>query len=121
MLAKNILWASTLTLFLLAALSALIPFWQALKMTAILYFVLYLPGYFFLKNIYFNESALEQNTLSLILGIVLNAEAAYLLRLLAVPYTKITALICAIAIIAGSLLWEQAQQRKTRGVSKKRR
>jgi uncharacterized membrane protein len=121
MLTKQLIWAGELALFLLAALSAFMPFGQSIRIVAILYFILYLPGYFFLKNLYFSENALEQNTLSLILGIVLNAEAAYLLRLLAVPYTKTTALTCAGAIIGASLLWEQAQQRKTRGASKRRK
>jgi uncharacterized membrane protein len=119
MLEKNLIWAGALSFFLLAVLSIFMPFGQAMRMVVILYFILYLPGYFFLKNIHFNENALEQNTLSIILGIVLMSEAAYLLRLLNIPYTKTTVLICSAIIISASLLWERARQRKTRGASKR--
>ncbi len=121
MLNKKLTWATALALFLLAALSIFMPFGQAIRMALILYFLLYLPGYLFLKNIYKSESVLEQNTLSLILGIVLMSEAVYLLRLLNIPYTTTTALSCAAVIILASLLWEQARQRKTRGASKRKR
>lgn len=121
MLEKNLTWATALAFFLLAALSIFMPFGQATRMVAILYFMLYLPGHFFLKNIYESESAIEQNTLSVIIGIVLMSEAAYLLRLLSISYTKTAALICAAAIISVSLLWEQARRRKNRGASKRRK
>lgn len=121
MLTKNIIWTTALALFLLAALSVFMPFGQAIRMAAILYFMLYLPGYFFLKNIYKSESMIEQNTLSLILGIVLQSEIAYVLYAFTIPYYRTTAVMCAAAIIGASLLLEQARQRKTRGASKRRK
>ncbi len=121
MLTKNITWAAALAMLLLAALSAFMPFGQALRMAAITYFLLYLPGYSFLKNIYKSESTLEQNTLSIILGIVLQSEIAYIFHISGMPYTRTAPIICAAAIIGASLLWEQARQRKTRAASKRRK
>ena len=121
MLTKNIKWATALVIFLLAALSVFMPFGQAIRISATLYFILYLPGYFFLKNLNESDSIIEQNTLSTILGIVLQSEIAYTFYIFNMPYTSTTALVCTAAIIGASLLWERARQRKIRGASKRRK
>lgn len=122
MLTKHPLtWATGLTLMLIVILSFWISLVEAVKFTLTVYFFIYLPGYFFLRNLFKSESVLEQNALSVTVGIIMMASLTYAVKELRIIYNQATVIILAAGIIIGSLLWEQARQRKNRGASKRTR
>ena len=114
---KNITWASGLAAGLLLVLTFWLPVEESAEFAVTLY-VIYLAGFFFVRNFY-NET-LEQNTLSVIAGIILMSAGTYAMTLLKIPYTTAAMLILAGIIIAASALWGQLRKRKTRGASRRK-
>ena len=122
MLSKNpLIWAAGLAALFIIVLTFWMPFKEAAKFTFAVYFIFYLPGYFFLQNFYKADSMLEQNSLSLTMGIAMIATLSYAVRELRIIYNQTTIIILAGSIIIVSLLWEQVRQRKNLSGTRKRR
>jgi len=100
-------WGLGLAFALITSLSLMIGIEQAAKLTFVIYFLIYLPGFLIARK----ENALEQNTLSIIIGILLLTGASYAILLLRLPYTKTTLIIA--MLILGAVLWELKRRRKT--------
>jgi len=102
-------WGLGLAIALIASISLMIGIVQAAKLTFVIYFLIYLPGFLLARK----ESALEQNTLSIVIGIMLITGTSYAMLLLRLPYTKTTLILA--ALILGAVLWELKRRRKIPG------
>lgn len=121
MLTKHPLtWATGLALMLIATLSFWISLAEAVKFTLTVYFFIYLPGYFFLRNLFKSDSVLEQNALSVTVGIIMMASLTYAVKELRIIYNQATVIILAAGIIIGSLFWEWTKQRKNPSTAKRK-
>jgi len=108
-------WGLGLAIALLIAASPLIGIEQAAKFAFVIYFLIYLPGLLLSRK----ENPLEQNTLSIIIGIMLITGMSYAILLLRLPYTRTTLILA--ALILGAVLWELRRRRKIHGAKEKQK
>lgn len=113
-------WAAGFGVLLAIVLTFWMPIDQAAKLSLGIYFILYLPGYFFLKQFYQSGRILEQNVLSIAVGIALLIIISYYTRLYGITQTAMLLIVYSAVIILGSLAMEFLKKRKILSAKEKR-